>query len=128
MVALEEAAQDCERAAQGRLDASHFRRARDLAHLIGIHDSLAQDFSLEARLAIITKLKAAIKAEIGRGKSGSWLYDINRHMTLCAALRIEYEALSAALIADQHGEGAVSPAPRDGKALPVRAKSCFKDS
>jgi len=32
--------------------------------------------------------------EIARGRSGSWLYDVNRHLNLCASLREEYEALA----------------------------------
>ncbi len=68
-------------------------RCKELAQLLGIRGEEAADLSLNGRLRIIAKLKAARRVEIARGRSGSWLYDVNRHLNLCAALRLEYEAL-----------------------------------
>jgi hypothetical protein len=73
------------------------KRCKELALLLGISEAQAADRSLSARLKIIAKLKAARRVEIARGRAGSWLYDVNRHLNLCAALRQEYEALIAYL-------------------------------
>jgi hypothetical protein len=77
-----------------------------LAQLLGIREVEAADRSLCGRLKVIAKLKAARKVEITRGRTGSWLYDVNRHLNLCAALRQEYEAL-----AEYFAEGAVTECP-----------------
>ena len=69
------------------------KRCKGLIHLLGIEEREAGDTSIKGRLTVIGKLKAAKRAEIGRGQTGSWLYDVNRHLTICAFLRKEYEAL-----------------------------------
>jgi hypothetical protein len=70
-------------------------RCKELAQLLGIREAEAADKNLSGRLKIIAKLKAARRVEIARGHSGSWLYDVNRHLNLCTALRLEYESLAA---------------------------------
>ncbi len=70
-------------------------RCKGLAQLLGIREAEAADRSLSGRLKIIGKLKAARRVEIARGRSGSWLYDVNRHLNLCTALRLEYKSLAA---------------------------------
>ena len=87
-----------------KMDAARKRRCKELAQLLGIHEAEASGRSLSGRLNLIAKLKAARQAEIARGRSGSWLYDVNRHLNLCAALRHEYEALAAGF-AESAGEG-----------------------
>jgi len=77
------------------MEAAGDRRCKELAQLLGIRESEAGDRSLSGRLKIIGKLKAARRVEIARGRSGSWLYDVNRHLNLCATLRQEYDALAA---------------------------------
>jgi hypothetical protein len=77
------------------------RRARALAQLLGVGQDEAGDTSITGRLWIIAKLKAAKRAEIERGKTGSWLYDVNRHLSICAWLRKEYEALEEFLAAGE---------------------------
>jgi hypothetical protein len=69
-------------------------RCKELAQLLGIRGDEAADLSLSGRLRIIAKLKAARRVEIARGRSGSWLYDVNRHLNVCTLLRLEYEALA----------------------------------
>ena len=64
-------------------------RSKELALLLGIREAEAADRSLSARLKIIAKLKAARRVEIARGRAGSWLYDVNRHLNLCTALRLD---------------------------------------
>ena len=73
------------------------KRCRGLVHLLGIGDLEAGDTSIKGRLSIIAKLKAARRSEISRGQTGSWLYDVNRHLSICACLRREYEALEEIL-------------------------------
>lgn len=79
------------------------KRHKELAQLLGISEVEAADRSLGGRLRIIAKLKASRRVEIARGRAGSWLYDVNRHLNLCAALRQEYDAL-AAYFAESAGE------------------------
>ena len=56
------------------------KRCKGLIHLLGIEEGEAGDTSIKGRLTVIGKLKAAKRAEIGRGQTGSWLYDVNRHL------------------------------------------------
>ncbi|MFT4078595.1 hypothetical protein [Rhodomicrobium sp.] len=88
-------------------DAEEMKRCKALAYLLGIGEIEAGDTSLKGRLSIIAQLKAARKVEIARGHAGSWLYDVNRHLNICAFLRREYEALEA-MIAAEAGEAAPS--------------------
>ena len=73
------------------------KRCKGLVHLLGIGDLEAGDTSIKGRLSVIAKLKAAKRSEITRGQTGSWLYDVNRHLSICACLRREYEALEEIL-------------------------------
>ncbi len=77
------------------------RRSKNLGRLLGIHDREAADTSVSGRLSVIAKLKAAKRAEISRGQAGSWLYDVNRHLSICTYLRKEYEALEQFLAAGE---------------------------
>ncbi len=79
----------------GKTGAARERRCKELAALLGIREAEARDGSLAGRLKIIAKLKSARRVDIARGRAGSWLYDVNRHLNLCAALRQEYDALAA---------------------------------
>jgi hypothetical protein len=82
-------------------NAARDRRRRNLAHILGIHEREAADTSVTGRLFIIAKLKEAKRVEISRGLAGSWLYDVNRHLSICAYLRKEYEALEQFLAAGE---------------------------
>ncbi len=64
------------------------------APLLGLADDEARDWTLQGRLIIIRKLRRARQTEIGRGKTRSWLYDVNRHVSLCGCLRTEFELLA----------------------------------
>jgi hypothetical protein len=75
------------------------KRCKGLSQLLGVSEAEAGDTSITGRLSTIAQLKAAKRAEIERGKAGSWLYDVNRHLSLCAGLRREYEALEEFLAA-----------------------------
>ena len=86
-------------------------RSKQLAMLLGVREAEAADRSLSGRLKIVAKLKAARRVEIARGRSGSWLYDVNRHLNLCAALRLEYESLVAYFAENANGEYQPTPEP-----------------
>ncbi len=90
-------------------EAAQAKRRKLLAHLIDVSEAEAYYRSLKGRLAIIARLKAAKAAEVQRGRNSSWLYDVNRHLNLCFALRTECEALPFLPIAG-------SKAPRKGDA------------
>jgi hypothetical protein len=90
-----------------KADAARDKRGKELAHLLGIHETEAADLSFSGKLKIIAKLKAARRVEIARGRAGSWLYDVNRHLNLCAALRQECDAL-ADFFAESARDGAAS--------------------
>jgi hypothetical protein len=75
--------------------AAQDKRGKMLAQLLGMHETEFDGLSLSGRLKVIAKLKAARRVEIARGRAGSWLYDLNRHLNLCAALRQEYQAVAA---------------------------------
>ena len=79
----------------GKTDTAEDRRSKALAALLGLAGAEVRDASLSGRLKIVAKLKAARRVEAARGRAGSWLYDVNRHLNLCAALRREYDALAA---------------------------------
>jgi len=83
------------------------KRCKGLVQLLGIAEAEASDTSIKGRLSVIAKLKSAKRSEIARGQTGSWLYDANRHLSICASLRNEYEALEEIL-----DGGAVAPAQR----------------
>lgn len=86
------------------------KHLKAVGHLLGIPEEEAGDRSLTGRLALISQLRAARQAEIARGQAKSWLYDLNRHLNICAALRTEYEALTSFLAHDANGEaGARQP-------------------
>ena len=91
-------------------------RCKELAQLLGIREAEAADRSLSGRLKVVAKLKAARRVEIARGRSGSWLYDMNRHLNLCTMLRLEYEAL-AEYFAEGAGEGSQPKPARAGSHL-----------
>ena len=96
------------------------KRCKGLVHLLGIGEEEAGDTSIRGRLSIIAKLKAAKRAEIGRGQTGSWLYDVNRHLSICACLRREYEALEERIriLRERRGEaGAEEAAGEAGEIL-----------
>ncbi len=96
--------------------AAREKRCKGLMALLGIGEAEAGDTTIKGRLVIIAKLKAAKRAEIARGHTGSWLYDVNRHLSICAVLRKEYEALGEIL----DGKAAPPPQWRAGNVIELR--------
>ncbi len=94
------------------------KRRKMLSLLLGLPETQVEDGSLTGRLAIIAKLKAARRGEVSRGQAGSWLYDVNRHLNLCAALRMEYRDL-AGFLAENARDRADNA---DGPASPYRGQ------
>ncbi len=93
------------------------KRCKGLVSLLGIAEAEAGDTTIKGRLTIIAKLKAAKRAEISRGQTGSWLYDVNRHLSICAFLRKEYEALEEIL---DGGKRAPIKRPRANNVIELR--------
>ena len=73
------------------------KNKRLLARVLGITEAEAADSSFGGRLRIVAKLKAAKRVEIARGRTQSWLYDVNRHLNLAVLLEQEEAALMADL-------------------------------
>jgi hypothetical protein len=68
-------------------------KALRLARLLGIRLDLALravSGNPEARAEILARAISAKKVEVFRGSTGSWLYDVNRHLNLCLAIE-EYK-------------------------------------
>lgn len=81
--------------AQLKYRAQFSAKALKLADLLGISPDLTADESVEGRLAILATLNQAFEVETERGNKKSWLYDINRHLNLCEAIRDEMAGLTA---------------------------------
>jgi hypothetical protein len=73
-----------------------YDRNKQLPRLLALWPSEVDDTSNEARLAIIRKLRRALVLERRRGRSGTWLYNLNRHLALRDALQAEIAGLSGA--------------------------------
>ena len=69
------------------------KRCKESAQVLGARQVEVDDSTIPGRLKIIARLKKARKTECERGKAGSWLYDVNRHLNICALLQKEYNAL-----------------------------------
>jgi hypothetical protein len=74
-----------------------FDRKVELPGLIGIWPSELRTESLEATVRIVALLRKAIRSERQRGRAGHWTYDLNRHLALADALRVEQARLRAAI-------------------------------
>lgn len=68
---------------------SAYRRERHLPALIACWPEEIRDASLAGAENIIRKLQRALRAERRRGRAGHWVYDLNRHVSLVAALKAE---------------------------------------
>jgi len=85
--------------------ASHRRdhEAVALAKLLGIRYQVAADQSRAGRIALLEQIGEALKTERMRSVNKSWLYDVNRHVSLASAFvtelaridRMQDEALAA---------------------------------
>ena len=85
------AARTVERAV--RAGAQSYERARDLPGLIRLDPFSGSSETTEAVEAIVARLERALRAERNRARSGSWTYDLNRHIALRQAYLAEAERL-----------------------------------
>lgn len=67
-------------------------RQRHLPHLIPVEPKDLADNGAAAAQRIIALLGKALRAERRLGNAGHWSYDLNRHMSLVAALKAENAA------------------------------------
>lgn len=89
--------------------AQRYVRKRDLPRLLPLWPAELETPTAAAHLALISKLRRALRRERQRGTSADWTYDLARHTQLLAAYRSE--------IADYIGcFGPITPTAR---ALPV---------
>jgi hypothetical protein len=72
-----------------------YDRRRDLQRLIPIWPAEIADASYAGRLALLAKLRKALRNERKRGASGHWSYDLGRHAALRTAYRAEVAAARA---------------------------------
>jgi len=70
-----------------------YDRARDLPRLTGLAPRDFQTGTIEASMAILTRLERALRSERNRARSGHWTYDLNRHIALRQAFLAESERL-----------------------------------
>jgi hypothetical protein len=66
-----------------------------LPGLLGLWPREVEDYSAEGTLALILKLKRALRAERKRGQARSFTYSLNRHMRLVSALKHEISFLKS---------------------------------
>lgn len=70
-----------------------YSRERHLRRLIPLEPENLADVGLAGTLRIVAQLRRALRAERNRGKAGHWSYDLNRHLSLVAAIKAETVSL-----------------------------------
>ena len=70
-----------------------FDRETELPKLIGLWPADLRDYSFDGTAKIISFLNKALRIERRRGSQGHWTYDLNRHLALSEALKIEQARL-----------------------------------
>ena len=68
------------------------RHLRSLPHLLAIADAEIEDRTFLGRVALLAKLKRALRAERARGIARHWSYELARHTALFAVYRRERDA------------------------------------
>lgn len=77
-----------------RATAEAYRRDLHLPGLLALWPAELADDSHAGRQRIVARLHRALRAERTRGRAGHWTYDLNRHIALLGALRVETAGLS----------------------------------
>ena len=75
-----------------RPTASRYDRVSDLPRLVPVWPVEIADSSYRGRLAMLAKLRRALRSERQRGATGHWSYDLVRHAALRTAYRAEIAA------------------------------------
>ncbi len=86
-----------------------YDRARDLPCLIALWPHELADLSPQGALRILSKLRAALRAERRRGRAGHWSYELNRHLALLSAYKGEIALLRAVSSVSRNAPGAAEP-------------------
>jgi hypothetical protein len=68
------------------------RHLRSLPHLLAIAEAEIEDRTFLGRVALLAKLKRALRAERARGAARHWSYELARHTALFAVYRRERDA------------------------------------
>ncbi len=69
-----------------------YDRVRDLPALLPVWPTEVDDTSAPGRLALLAKLRRALRQERKLGAGGHWTYDLARHAALRSAYRAEVAA------------------------------------
>ncbi|MEW5963394.1 MAG: hypothetical protein AB1749_07500 [Pseudomonadota bacterium] len=76
-------------------DATPDARDAALASVLPVWPHEIADTSRAGRLALLARLRLALREERRRGRAGHWSYDLARHAALLAAYRAETRRLVA---------------------------------
>lgn len=68
-------------------------RPRFLCEIINLSPSEAEDYSIDGRAKILIKLQVAKELEVARADEALQLFNLNRHLRIIRALRIEVSEL-----------------------------------
>lgn len=88
--------------------ARSYDRARDLPRLVPLWPDEASISTRAEHLALLVRLRRALREERKRGLTGHWSYDLARHSQLLAAYRCEVAAYWA------HETAQIKGLPRAG--------------
>jgi hypothetical protein len=77
-----------------RLEEDAGRRRSELAALLGLWPHELSDRSVAARLALLARVRRALRAERRRGVAGHWAYDLARHANLLKIYREEADEVA----------------------------------
>jgi hypothetical protein len=91
-----------------------FDRETELPKLIGLWPAELRDYSLGGTARIVALLSKALRAERRRGAGGHWAYDLNRHMALSAALKVEEARLAVLARQERSVKGKICKGSRNG--------------
>ncbi|MDQ0324559.1 hypothetical protein J2R99_000408 [Rhodopseudomonas julia] len=83
-----------ELARQVKAGADTYHRDNDLPRLIHRLPGELGKNETERAHAIVARLKCALRAERRKGRAGHWSYDLNRHIALKTALKVESDDLA----------------------------------
>ena len=72
-----------------------YERGRMLPRLLPVGPDDITGPEPETTRRIVLRLARALRAERARGRAGHWTYDLNRHVGLVQAMRVEQERLAA---------------------------------
>lgn len=69
-------------------------RSVHLCALLGITQAELEDYSPRGKALVLNRLREGLKSERARGKRRHWTYDLNRHLALLEAFKLERVAFN----------------------------------